>query len=76
MWIDMCLAIPLRLVEIKGAEAIAEANGMRRTIRIDFIREPKVGDYVIAHAGFAIERMSKAQAEENLRTIQEVAHAL
>ena len=72
----MCLAIPLRLVEINGAEAVAEANGMRRTIRIDFIREPKVGDYVIAHAGFAIERMSQEQAEENLRAIQEVADAL
>lgn len=72
----MCLAIPLRLVEINGTEAIAEANGMRRTIRIDFIREPKVGDYVIAHAGFAIERMSGEQAEENLRAIEEVAHAL
>ena len=72
----MCLAIPLRLVEINGAQAVAEANGMRRTIRIDFIREPRVGDYVIAHAGFAIERMSREQAEENLRAIQEVADAL
>lgn len=72
----MCLAIPLRLVEINGTEAVAEANGMRRMIRIDFIREPKVGDYVIAHAGFAIERMNAEQAEENLRAIEEVAHAL
>ncbi len=72
----MCLAIPLRLIEIKGNEAIAEANGVRRSIRIDFIREPKVGDYVLAHAGFAIERMNEAQAEENLRAIQEVADAL
>ena len=72
----MCLAIPLRLIEINGTEAVAEANGMRRTVRIDFIREPKVGDYVIAHAGFAIERMSQEQAEENLRAIQEVADAL
>ena len=72
----MCLAIPLRLIEIKGNEAIAEANGVRRSIRIDFIRKPKVGDYVLAHAGFAIERMNEAQAEENLRAIQEVADAL
>lgn len=72
----MCLAIPLRLVEIDGTEAVAEANGVRRTIRIDLIREPKVGDYVIAHAGFAIERMKEEQALENLRAIQEVADAL
>lgn len=72
----MCLAIPLQLVQIRGNEAIAEANGIRRTIRIDFIHDPKVGDYVISHAGFAIERMSEAQALENLRAIQEVADAL
>lgn len=72
----MCLAIPLKLIELNGSEAVAEANGVRRSIRVDFIREPKAGDYVIAHAGFAIERMSEAQALENLRAIQEVANAL
>lgn len=71
----MCLAIPLRLVEVNGKEAVAEANGVRRTIRVDFIREPKEGDYVIAHAGFAIERMNEQQALDNLRAIQEVADA-
>ena len=71
----MCLAIPLRLVEINGKEAVAEANGVRRTIRVDFIRAPKEGDYVIAHAGFAIERMNEQQALDNLRAIQEVADA-
>lgn len=71
----MCLAIPLRLVELSGTEAVAEAGGVRRTIRIDFIRDPKVGDYVIAHAGFAIERMNEQQALDNLRAIQEVADA-
>lgn len=72
----MCLAIPLRLVEVNGGEAVAEANGVRRTIRVDFIPDPKVGDYVIAHAGFAIERMNEQQALDNLRAIQEVADAL
>lgn len=72
----MCLAIPLKLIELNGSVAVAEANGVRRAIRVDFIREPKVGDYVIAHAGFAIERMSEAQAQDNLRAIREVANAL
>lgn len=72
----MCLAIPLRLVEIDGMEAVAEANGVRRTVRVDFIREPQVGDYVIVHAGFAMERMSERQALDNLRAIREVADAL
>jgi hydrogenase expression/formation protein HypC len=72
----MCLAIPLRIAEINGKDGIGEANGLRRKIRLDFIREPKIGDYVIVHAGFAIERMSEQQALDNLRAIQEVTDAL
>ena len=58
----MCLAIPLKIAEINGKDGIGEANGLRRKIRLDFIREPKVGDYVIVHAGFAMERMTEEQA--------------
>lgn len=72
----MCLAIPLRIAEINGKDGVGEANGLRRKIRLDFIREPKIGDYVIVHAGFAMERMSEEQALENLRAIQEVTDAL
>ncbi len=72
----MCLAVPLKLIELDGPEAVAEAGGIRRRVRVDFIREPKVGDYVIVHAGVAIERMNEQQALDNLRAIQEVADAL
>ena len=71
----MCLAVPLRLVELDGKEAVGEANGVRRRVRVDFIRDPKPGDYVIVHAGFAIERMDEQQALDNLRAIQEVIDA-
>ena len=53
----MCLAVPLKVVEIEGKEAVGEAMGLRRRIRVDFIEEPQCGDYVIVHAGFAIERL-------------------
>ncbi|MCD7928575.1 MAG: HypC/HybG/HupF family hydrogenase formation chaperone [Clostridiales bacterium] len=72
----MCLAIPMRLTELDGNDAVAEVDGVKRKIRVDFIREPKVGDYVIAHAGFAIERLQEQQALDNLEAIREVADAL
>ena len=72
----MCLAIPLKLVEINGNTATGEAMGMRREIRVDFIENPKVGDYVIVHAGFAIERLPEQQAMEDLDAWEEVRHAL
>ena len=72
----MCLAIPLKLVDINGNTATGEALGMTREIRVDFIPEPKVGDYVIVHAGFAIERLGEAQALEDLEAWKEVQDAL
>ena len=42
----MCLAIPLKLVEINGNKAIGEAMGMQRELRVDFIDKPQVGEYV------------------------------
>ncbi len=72
----MCLAIPLRIAEIDGKNAVGERDGIRRNIRLDFIRDPKVGEYVIVHAGFAIERLSEEQALEDMAAAAEVEHAL
>ena len=72
----MCLAVPLKLVEIKGSTAIGEAMGVSREIRVDFIRDPRPGEYVIVHAGFAIERMSQQQAELDLEAWAEVEDVL
>ena len=66
----MCLAVPLKLVEIHGNSA------MTREIRVDFIPEPKVGDYVMVHAGFAIDRLDEQQAQEDIDAWKEVQDAL
>ena len=72
----MCLAIPLQLIEINGNTAIGEALGMKREIRVDFIPEPQIGDYVIVHAGFAIERLGEGQALEDLEAWKEMRDVL
>jgi len=72
----MCLAVPLKLIEINGKSAIGEAMGVSREIRVDFIRDPKPGEYVIVHAGFAIERLSQQQAELDLAAWAEVEDVL
>ncbi len=72
----MCLAIPLKLVEIDGKTAVGEAMGMRREIRVDFIDRPQIGDYVIVHAGFAIERLPEQQALDDLEAWEDVRNAL
>lgn len=72
----MCLAVPLKIVEIDGLDAVGEVEGLRRRMRLDFIREPKVGEYVIVHAGFAIERLPEKQALEDIEAWAEVQSAL
>jgi len=72
----MCLAIPLKLIEINGKKAVGEAMGMKRDVRVDFIKEPKIGDYVIVHAGFAIERLPEEQALLDIEAWEEVSDAL
>ena len=72
----MCLAIPLQLIEINGNSAVGEAMGMKRQIRVDFIENPQIGDYVIVHAGFAIERLPEQQAMQDLEAWEEVQNAL
>ncbi len=72
----MCLAIPLKIVEIDGLDAVGEVEGLRRRLRLDFIKEPKLGEYVIVHAGFAIERLPEAQALADIEAWAEVEDAL
>ena len=72
----MCLAVPLKIVEIDGLNGVGEVEGLRRNMRLDFIREPKVGEYVIVHAGFAIERLPEAQALADIEAWAEVENVL
>ena len=72
----MCLAVPLKLIEIDGKNAVGESMGMQRKLRVDFIPEPKIGDYVIVHAGFAIERLPEEQALEDIEAWEEIKDAL
>ena len=72
----MCLAVPLKLIEIDGKNAVGESMGMQRKLRVDFIPEPKIGDYVIVHAGFAIERLPEKQALEDIAAWEEIKDVL
>jgi len=71
----MCLAVPARLVEVKESTGVAEFGGVRREISVLFVPEAKVGDYVLVHAGCAIETLDEAEAEETLRLFAELAAA-
>ena len=67
----MCLAMPMKISKIDGALAQCEAGGLTQDIRIDFITDAQPGDYVMVHAGFAIEKMSEKEALENMELLED-----
>jgi len=68
----MCLAVPMKVVEIAGPVGRVEARGVAREVRMDLVEDVKVGDYVIVHAGIAIERLQRQEAEEGLSLFEEI----
>lgn len=70
----MCLAIPMQITEIKdGGMARATAMGAQRDVALDLTPQAEVGDYVLVHAGFAIEVVDEQYAAETLELIQTMA---
>lgn len=72
----MCLALPMKIISVDEHEAIGEAGGLTQNIRIDFVNGVQPGDYVMVHAGFAIQKMNETEAEENIRILKEIEDAL
>lgn len=60
----MCLAVPARIVELEGDSAVVEIGGVRRSAMVTFIDAPRVGDYVLLHAGFAIQKWTDDDVRE------------
>jgi len=67
----MCLAVPAEVRFIDGYTATVDYGGVSRTANISLV-EAKVGDFVIVHAGYAIQVMDKAEAEKTLEIFQEM----
>ena len=71
----MCLAVPARIVSIEGTDAVVDMDGVQRAASLALTPEAKVGDYVLLHAGFAIEKMTAEDAAESLKIWEELANA-
>ena len=71
----MCLAIPMRIMEIVDGEATVVAGGISKKVRLDLIERARIGDYVLIHTGYAIERLDPDEAEETLELIDRVYRA-
>jgi hydrogenase expression/formation protein HypC len=65
----MCLSIPARVLEVRGARAVVESRGWTREADASLIT-PAVGDYVLIQMGTILEVLDPAEAEETLRILE------
>ncbi len=68
----MCLGIPVKIIEKKGTRGIGEIGGVKREVDLRFIEDVQESDYVILHAGFAIQKLDEKAAHETLSLLSEM----
>jgi hydrogenase expression/formation protein HypC len=68
----MCLAIPMKIIRKDGYSATVEAGGVSREINLRLLEDARVGEYVLVHAGFAIETIDEHEAEETLKLMEQI----
>lgn len=71
----MCLAIPAKILKVEGEVAEAEIGGLRKKIHLGLMEAPETGDYVLLHAGFAIQKIDEKEAGEILELLKEIEEA-
>jgi hydrogenase expression/formation protein HypC len=69
----MCLAIPSKIIKIEDNMATIDVEGVQRKVSLLLLEDAMVGEYVIVHAGFAIQRIDEAAAMETLNLLREAA---
>lgn len=73
MRLFMCLAIPSKITAIKNEMATIDVDGVTREASLLLLADAAVGDYVIVHAGFAIQKLDESAALESLSLLKEAA---
>lgn len=66
----MCYAIPGKIVEIKDDTAVVDYDGIRKNANISLVDNVQVGEFVLVHAGFAIEKIDNIKAEESVNMVK------
>lgn len=69
---NMCLAIPARIIELKGDNAVVDAMGNRFKAKTTLLKNVKLGDLVLVHAGFAITQVDEEEARKTWDLIEEI----
>jgi hydrogenase expression/formation protein HypC len=69
----MCLAIPAKVISIEGSNALVTIEDVEYKASLMLLDDVKPGDFIMLHAGFAIEKVDADEAAETLRLLNEIA---
>lgn len=69
----MCLSIPAEVLEIQGQRAKVSVGGAMYTAGLHLVEDVQVGDYVLLHSGYAIQKIDAEEAAETLALLREAA---
>ena len=72
----MCVGLPAKIENLDNGNAVVNCSGVRRTVSVELISNIKVGDYVMLHAGIAIAKITKEEAEETQSILEELYGSL
>lgn len=71
----MCLAVPAKIIQIDGVMAVVEIDGVKREANLTFVPEAELGNYVLIHAGFAIQIWDESGVQEFNDIMSEISTA-
>ena len=66
----MCLGIPMKVIKIDGDEGIVESGGLKKKANFSLMKGLKRGDYILLHAGFAIEKIKEIEAKKTIKLLK------
>ncbi|MBN1384904.1 MAG: HypC/HybG/HupF family hydrogenase formation chaperone [Elusimicrobia bacterium] len=69
----MCLAIPGRIISIKAKIAEVDFGGVKKLVGLDLLPNAKINDYIIVHAGFAIQILDEKDAQERIKLFEKIS---
>ena len=68
----MCLAVPAKIKEVRDNSAVVDFGGVRKEISLGIVEGVHKDDYVLVHAGFAIGKVERQEAEDTLKILEEL----
>ena len=72
----MCVAMPGKVIEINDDQAVVLFGKIKKEVTVSLIEELNIGDYVLVHAGFAINKKDRDEAEKTLELFEELASVM